>query len=212
MKHVLTVLLSVLLLPFGLQAQKVDFDLGIKLGANFTEIDGKYWESGYKANLLGGVFMGVNGKRIGLQVEGIFAQSTFVAGDKFKDIYGDFLQTGIDSLKGGSFKVNHLSIPVLLHIKLLPFATLQLGPQFSGLFSVRDNHELMQDASKMFKSSFDGVIGLWLRLPARLNIGARYVIGLSDVNNINNIYPGSELIDDVWHHRTLQLHIGYSIL
>lgn len=212
MKHFFTVLLSVLLLPFGVEAQKLDFDLGIKLGGNFTEIDGKYWERGYKANLLGGIFIGVNGKRIGLQVEGIFAQSTYVTGDKFKDIYGDFLQTGIDSLKVGSFQVNHLSIPVLLHIRLLPFATLQLGPQFSGLVSVRDSDELMQDASKMFKSSFDGVIGLWLRLPGRFNMGARYVLGLSDVNNISNIYPGSESIDDAWRHRTLQLHIGYSIL
>jgi len=211
MKKLLT-LITALMLPALVFAQKIDVDLGIKLGANFTNIDGKYWENGYKANLLGGAFLGINGKRLGVQVEGIFSQATYVTGDKFNDIYSDFLQTGKDSIKGGNFRVNYLSIPVLLNIKLFSRATIQLGPQFSGVVSVTDKDELVKDASELFKSSFDGVIGLWIDLPFRLNIGARYVIGLSNINKTDGMSSAGQQIDDAWKQRTLQLHIGYSIL
>jgi len=213
MKHLLTLLLTAVLFPASSQAQRLDFDLGLKLGANFSNINGKYWQNGYKANLLGGAFLGVNAKRIGVQLEGIFSQSTYVTGDRFNEIYSDILQTGKDSIKGGSFKVNHLSIPVLLNIRLFSRAMIQVGPQFSGVVAVNDRDELVKDASELFKSSFDGVIGLWLNLPARLNIGARYVIGLSNINKSDGTNSSTgQQIDDAWKHRTLQLHIGYSIL
>lgn len=212
MKHLITFLLAAVLFSAA-QAQRLDFDLGLKLGANFSNINGKYWQNGYKANLLGGAFLGVNAKRLGVQLEGIFSQSTYVTGDRFNEIYSDILQTGKDSIKEGSFRVNHLSIPVLLNIRLFSRAVIQVGPQFSGVVAVNDRDELVKDASELFKSSFDGVIGLWLNLPARLNIGARYVIGLSNINKSDGTNSSSgQQIDDAWKHRTLQLHIGYSIL
>ncbi|HRO42313.1 MAG TPA: outer membrane beta-barrel protein [Flavipsychrobacter sp.] len=211
MKQFVTLLVS-FLLPIVASAQKIDIDLGIKLGANFTNINGKYWENGYKANLLGGAFLGVNGKRLGVQLEGIFSQATFVTGDRFNEIYSDLLQTGKDSIKNGSFKVNYLSVPLLLNIKLFSRAVIQIGPQFSGVVMVNDRDELVKDAGELFKSSFDGVIGLWLNLPARLNLGARYVIGLSNINKSDGMNSAGQEIDDAWKHRTLQLHIGYSIL
>lgn len=208
MKRILTLVMVVIIsFPFSVEAQKMDVDLGIKIGANFNNINGKYWKNGYKANFLGGAFLGVNGGRLGLQLEGIFAQSTFVTGDKFNEIYKDAYQTGKDSVKEGSFKVNYLSVPVLLNIKLFSRAVIQLGPQYSGVVSVNDKDDLFNDAESLFKGSFDGVIGLWLKLPAHLNVGARYVIGLSKVNKNDN-----STLDDAWKQRSLQIHIGYSFL
>ncbi len=213
MKHIFTLLITVLLVSASTCAQKLDIDLGIKLGANLSDMNGKYWQHGYKANLLGGAFLGINGKRLGVQIEGIFAQSTYVTGEHFTDIYKDFIQTGKDSVKAGSFRVNHLSVPVLLNIRLFSRATIQLGPQFSGVVAVNDRDEMMKDALSLFKSSFDGVIGIWLNLPARLNIGARYVVGLSNVNASDGSNSSTgPTIDDAWKHKTLQLHLGYSIL
>jgi len=211
MKQFTSLLLIVFFLPFFVNAQKLDIDLGIKLGANFSNINGKYWDHGYKANLLGGAFLGVNGKRLGVQLEGVFSQSTYVTGEKFNDIYADFLQTGKDSIKNGSFKVNYLSVPLLLNVRLFSRAIIQVGPQFSGVVAVNDRDELVKDASELFKSSFDGVIGLWINLPARINIGARYVIGLSNINNSDGMDSAGLKIDDAWKQKTLQLHIGYSI-
>ena len=207
MKRIFTLLaLAVLGFSAKSSAQKIDVDLGIKVGANFSNINGKYWENGYKANFLGGVFLGVNGNKLGVQLEGIFSQSTYETGKDFHSLYGAFYNNAADSLKKGSFKVNYLSIPVLLNIKLFSRATIQLGPQYSGIVSVNDKDELIKDAKGLFKSgSLDGVIGLQINLPARLNIGARYVIGFSDINN-------ESAAEDAWKQRTLQVHIGYSIL
>lgn len=214
MKRIATLLAVVLMaLPFSGISQKLDLDLGIKLGANLSNINGKYWENGYKANFLGGAFLGVNGGRLGVQLEGIFSQSTFVAGDKFNEIYKDAFQTGKDSIKGGSFKVNYLSIPLLLNVKLFSRAVIQLGPQFSGLVSVQDKDELLTDAKSLFNSnSWDGVIGLWVNLPAHLNFGARYIIGFSNMNKHDGKTISTGEVDDAWKQKTLQLHIGYSFL
>ena len=212
MRHYLLLLCAAIMLPFTGFSQKLDIDLGIKFGANFTNINGKYWENGYKANLLGGAFLGVNGNRLGVQLEGIFSQATYVTGDRFNEVYKDMLQTGKDSLKGGSFKVNYLSIPVLLNLKLFSRAIIQVGPQFSGVVAVNDRDELVKDAKGLFKGSWDGVVGLWINLPARLNFGARYVIGLSNINQADGTTSNNQQIDDAWRQRTLQLHIGYSLL
>jgi len=214
MNRIITLITAIVLcLPLGALAQRPEVDLGLKVGANFSNINGKYWESGYKANFLGGLFLAVNGGKLGVNLEGLFSQSTYVTGDRFNEIYKDAFQTGKDSIKGGSFKVNYLSIPVLLNIKLFSRATIQLGPQFSGVASVQDKDELFKDAKGLFKSSFDGVIGVQLNLPAHLNIGARYIIGLSNINQEGDPKNAvGQSIDDAWKQRSLQLHIGYSIL
>ena len=212
MKQVLTLLFAFMFaLPVAMKAQKTDVDLGVKLGANFTSINNSYWENGYKANLLGGIFLGINPGKLGVQIEGIFSQSTYVAGDTFNTVYKEFYNVGKESVKNGSLRVNYLSIPVLLNIKLFSRAIIQLGPQFSGVVSVQDKDELFRDAKGLFKASWDGVIGVDLKLPAHLDVGARYIIGFSDMNNtdINNT---SSKVDDAWKRRTLQLHVGYSIL
>jgi hypothetical protein len=132
-------------------------------------------------------------------------------GPKFSDVYKEFYQTGKDSIKDGSFRVNNLSIPLLLNIKLFSRAVIQLGPQFTGVVSVRDKDELFKDAKSLFKSSFDGVIGVNLKLPAHLDIGARYIIGLSNMHSTNGTNT-TQQVDDTWKQRTLQIHLGYSIL
>jgi hypothetical protein len=214
MKRTLTLLIIALVaIPFAGQAQKIDVDLGLKVGANFSNINGTHWESGYKANFLGGVFLGVNGPKLGVTVEGLFTQSTFVTGKGFYGLYKDAYRTAADSAKSGSFKVNYISIPVLLNIKLFSRATIQLGPQFSGVASVKDRDELLNDAQELFKGGFDGVIGVQLSLPAHLNVGARYIIGLSNINKGDGTTNNAGIqIDDAWKQRSLQLHIGYSIL
>ncbi|MBS1588777.1 MAG: PorT family protein [Bacteroidetes bacterium] len=206
--------LTLLFIPTFLFAQKsnTDVDLGIKLGANFSNINGKYWENGYKANLLGGAYLGINGRRVGIQLEAVYTQATFVTGNQFTDIYKDFLQTGKDSIKGGNFRVNYITVPLLLNIRFFSHATIQLGPQFSGVMSVQDKDEMIKDASKLFNNSWDGVIGLWIKLPAHLNFGVRYIIGLSNINKLDGTNSNKQQINDAWQQRALQLHLGYSIL
>lgn len=191
-------------------AQGIHF--GIKTGANFNQIDGKYWENGYKANFQGGAYFNIQGAILGGQIEGIFTQSTYVAGNGFNQLYKDYFKTGMDSIQGGSFKVNYLSIPVLLNIKLLPFLKMQFGPQYSGVVSVQDEKSLMKDAKTLFKGgSLDGVVGVWLDLPIHINLGVRYVVGLSNINSNDGANVGSQEIVDAWRQKILQVHIGLNL-
>jgi hypothetical protein len=186
--------------------------IGVKTGANFNQIDGKYWENGYKASLQGGVFFTIQGVILGVQVEGTFTQSTYVAGSGFNQLYKDYFNTGMDSIQGGSFKVNYLSVPILLNMKLLPFLKMQVGPQYSGVVSVQDEKSLMKDAKSLFKSgSMDGVVGIWVDLPMRLNVGVRYIVGLSNINSNDGANVGSQEIVDAWRQKNLQVHVGLTL-
>ncbi|RYZ53221.1 MAG: PorT family protein [Sphingobacteriales bacterium] len=194
-----------------LKAQKLGIDLGLKVGANFSQISGDYWENGYKANLLGGVFLGVNGPKLGVQIEGIFSQSTYVAGQGFNELYSDYFNMGKDSIQGGSFKVNYLSIPLLLNIKLFPMVKIQAGPQYSGVVGVKDKEQLLKDATELFKSgSFDGVVGISVDFPARISAGARYIVGLSNINEQDGAAAAGQ-VSDAWRQKSLQVHVGYRL-
>jgi hypothetical protein len=209
MKSKLILLLIMMALcPAMLHAQdgvsRLRLKAGIKAGLNFSQLKGDSWESGYKTNLLGGVYLGVQGPKLGVQAEGLFTQSTYVTGTDFKQIGLNHFNNIADSARQGSFRVNSLSIPLLLNLKLFNNAVIQLGPQYTGIVSVDDKDALLKDAASLFsKGDLSGVAGLWIELPMHLNIGARYIFGLTDVNN-------SDQLQESWKRKVVQVHLGYT--
>jgi hypothetical protein len=180
--------------------------LGIKAGANFSSIKGETWENGIKANLAAGLYAGFKAEHIGVQVEALFSQSDYVTGSDFHDVYGSYYQNIGDSVKKGMFRVNKLSIPLLFQFKILPGLWIQLGPQYTGIVSVKDMDNLVTDAKSMFKTNnIQGVAGATFNL-GNFNVGARYIFDFSDINNTN------VNADDVWKERVLQIHVGLKIL
>jgi len=190
--------------PIKLSIPKID--LGLKLGANMAQLSGNSWDNGYKASFLGGIFTGFRAHKMGVQAELFFSQSNYsVQGHDFYDAYSQFYNNAKDSAKNGAFRVTYMNIPVLFQYKIVPLLWLQIGPQYSGVVSVKDADGLVKDAKSLFKSgSVSGVIGLELKLPLHINFGARYVIGFSDVNATN--------ISGAWQEKQLQIHVGYTIL
>lgn len=211
-KNILLALITIIM-PSMLWAQtKVsvpNLDLGIKVGANFAKLDGDTWDNGYKAGFLGGAFVGLRGNRFGVQLEGFFSQTHYTTtGQQFYTVYQgapQLFNQAIDSTKTGNFRAGYFNIPVLFEMKLLPMLWLQIGPQYSGIVSVKDANGFVNDAKSLFKSGYiSGVGGLELKLPFHLDAGARYVLGFSDLNNSN--------IKGAWQQRTIQLHVGYTFL
>lgn len=208
-------LIAALCLPVFSNAQiglssvsPIDVDLGVKLGANFAKLNSDSWDKGYKAGFLGGIYSGIHTKKIGLQVEALFNQARYTTtGTEFYNAYKGipgFFKNAADSAVNGTINVNYVSIPILLHVKFIGNSWLQLGPQFSSVLSVKDKDDLLKDAKGMFKSGdISGVIGIWLNLPLNLNVGARYIIGFSDLDNTT--------VSQSWKSRTIQIHIGYNI-
>ena len=183
-----------------------NLDLGIKLGANFAKLDGKDWDGGYKASYLGGLFAGMRFKKVGVQVEVFYSQTSYsVDGKGFYSLYHTFYTNAKDSLKKGAFRVSYYNIPVLLQIKLFSSLWAQIGPQYSGVIAVKDADKLLTNAKTLFKSGdVSAVVGLEAKLPFHLVVGARYVLGLSSLNKT--------AVADGWQQRTIQAHIGYSFL
>jgi hypothetical protein len=193
-------LVIILLMSSGLVAEAKkggvvpNIDLGVKLGANFAKLDGKSWDNGYKANFLGGVFAGMRFNKVGVQIEGFYSQTNYtVDGYGFYSLYKGFYNNAGDSLKKGSLKVSYFNIPVLFEVKLLPMLWAQIGPQYSGVLHVSDPDNMLQDAGS-----------LEAKLPFHLVIGARYVLGLSSMNNT--------AVSDAWQQRVIQAHVGFSFL
>lgn len=204
MKKVFLSLLAAFSLAGAANAQSID--VGLKLGANLSQLNGESWDGGYKANILGGVFVGVRAVRMGVQAEAFFTQSTYTIGKTPRDFAMANYKNAVDSAKGGSFRLNQLSVPVLFQLKVVGPLWLQAGPQFTATLSSSDKDNLLKNPDDFFKkASVDGVVGAQAILPFKLQAGVRYVFGLSGINS-------AEGVADSWKQRSFQIHIGYSFL
>jgi hypothetical protein len=210
MKRIAALSLLLISLASSVHAQdlpvvnRVKVNFGPKIGVNLSKMDGKTWDAGYKTNLLGGVFVSVHGRRFGVQVEGLFSQTTYVTGQDFNSVYNGYIAAGKDSLKNGQFKISYFNIPVMAQLHALNRAWLQAGLQYSGVVSVEDKDAFLKDAQTLFdKGNVAAVFGLWIDVTNRINAGARYVMGL---NNVQSSDLSS--VSDNWKQRDVQVHIG----
>lgn len=207
-----------LLFPAMLMAQhgrgRTQYEVGIKFGANIAKLNGDTWEGGFKTNLVGGLNGGIRGGRVGVALEALYSQSTYETGKSFYDFYSAYYNNAADSLKKGSFSVNHINVPLLLQIKVMPVLWIQVGPQYSAVLSKEDKDNLLKgnDFKKIFdKSELSGVAGVHIRLPAHFNITGRYIFGLTDVKG-DNFNAAASKGSDVWKQRQIQVCLGYNFL
>ncbi len=181
--------------------------LGIKVGMNLAQLNGETWESGYKTNALGGIFLGVHNKKIGVTLEGLFSQASYTTGKNFRQLDSAYFANAKDSAKQGTFRVNYFNIPLLFDLKILNRVWLQLGPQYSGVVGVKDVNSLMKDAKKLFGTGdLSGVVGLHITMPLHLTIEGRYIFGLTDMK------ASSVNVSEKWNQKTIQVSIGYNFL
>jgi hypothetical protein len=174
---------------------------GPKIGVNLSKVDGQSWDGGYKTNLLGGIWLAVHGNRFGIQVEGLYSQTSYITGPGFDTIYKQYIQAGKDSLQNGQFRLSYFNIPIMAQVRILNRVWLQVGPQYSGVVSIRDKDEFVKDAEQLFHQGTISVVGgLWIEMTRHLNAGARYVMALSDFNKTDL---------ESWKQRDVQIHIGY---
>lgn len=192
--------------PSVSKALPVDIKLGIKGGLNFARLNGDAWTAGSKTGFHAGAFASVGVKKIGGQIEAIYSQNTYnVRGAKLAATPTLLKDPANDSTRTGDLGVSYINIPILLNLNLFGNAVIQLGPQYSGVLSVNDKDNILNDPDGFFNNSdVSGVVGIWLNLPFKLNAGARYIFGFSDQNFSS--------IGESWKRRNIQIHVGYSFL
>ena len=196
MKSKVYLLIAVVLIAQAVNAQ---FTAGIKGGANLTKIDGKSFKEEFKTGyLLGGFAMIGLGEKFALQPEVLWNQSSTRVDTSFKTVY----QSAFQEVKDGNVKLNYLSVPVLLNYKLIGnFLSLQVGPQFGILINKDDN--LLENGRQAFKSGDFSMLGGAQIKISKFVGSARYVVGLNNLNDIDN--------KDKWKSQGLQLAVGIAL-
>ena len=168
--------------------------LGIKAGANIFKLDGKTFNDEFKFgyNLGGFAEIGL-GKKVSIQPEVLWNQTNYRTGTG----------SNLDTIYKANFKgdLNYLSIPILLNLKPGKGVTFQVGPQFGILLN--KDETLLKNGQQAFKSGdFSMLGGVQFNLGA-LKIGGRYVVGLTDINDIDN--------KEKWKNQGFQVYLGYAI-
>jgi hypothetical protein len=201
-----SLLTTIVMLFLSLQNSAQGLLLGIKAGVNFDRTQGEHLDGNFNGYFLGGAYAGLSFSAFKIQIETLFSQSNIATGSTFHDAFKQYVNTNVTDLKEGSFKMNELSIPLTVGYRLLPkLLWLQAGVQYTGVVSINDVHDYLQESKRVFTSGYlSGVIGAELTLPLNLNAGARYVIGITDRNKTD--------VPEHWRTNHIQVHVGYSFI
>ena len=197
--------LFLVLLSSALFAQsKVDaerenfFRFGAKAGVNINKINGQAYTDGFRYNFQGGVFAQFNfSKTFGIQPEISFVQTESEFTNDTNTIYDDLFGGGSQH----KAKLNYLEIPVLLNINVGPSkrVKLQLGPSYGALLKETVD-SLKTNVNSIYKNGeWSAIGGIWLQLPL-INLSARYKLGLTNINGIDDRQQ--------WKNQAIQVSIG----
>lgn len=196
MKTKLFSLFAALLLSSAMMAQ---FHVGVKAGANIIKVDGKSFKDQFKYGYHLGGFMEIPlGKKFVVQPELLFNQYAVTMDSNFSHVYQNVFNSAYQS----NVKLNYLSIPLLLNYKLIGnFLSIQAGPQFSIL--MQQNKTLLQNGANAFKQGDFAMIGGAQAKVGPFRFNGRYVIGLNNINDIDN--------KDKWKSQGFQLSVGLAL-
>ena len=187
----------IVLLGFFLNGYSQNFKLGVKFGTSINKISGQSFKDGFTFGYHVGAFSEIKlSNKFFLQPEVYFSEINVDSSSRFDDVYSDL------GKKIQGIKLEYLNIPILLNYKVGKLMVLQLGPQYGILLN--KNSALIYNGEQAFKTGeFSMVGGLQFKI-ANLRIYGRYVIGLQNINNIDN--------QETWKNESIQLGIGLSIL
>ena len=170
------------------------FKIGFKAGTTLNKISGQTFKDqfSYGYHLGGFVTIGM-GKKFAIQPEVLLNQINLDSSNKFSDVYK------FDKLN--SVKLQYLSIPLLLNYNAGKLLTLQAGPQFGVLLN--KSNTLVQNGKEAFKGGdFSMLGGMQLNI-SHFRFYGRYIIGLSNLNDIDN--------KDKWTNQSVQLGVGLAL-
>ena len=173
------------------------FRFGAKAGVNINKVQGKSYKEGFNYNFQAGGFLQFNfSKRFGIQPEVNFVQTSSEFSNDANTIYDDLFRDGSQK----KAKLNYLEVPVLLNINLgtSKRIKLQVGPAYGGL--LKQTVDSLKVNGDIYKNSeWSAIGGLWIQLPF-INLGARYKLGLTNINAIDD--------KQTWKNQAIQVFAG----
>ncbi len=206
MKYFLSVVLIVLTFSAA-QAQQTSTETwhyGVKADINLSNATGSGMSSsGFTTSFQAGVFaLHSLGNKFDFQPELLFTQTNFKKGSDFYTYY--FNSGSLNNINPNApdaINLSYLNVPLLLKYNFNKALSLLAGPQAGVL--LYDVDGLRTDGKGGFKRvEISGNAGLQFNV-ANIAISARYNVGLTNINNIDNRYP--------WKSQHLQFGIAVKI-
>lgn len=215
MKKIAFLLFTALTISFASQAQ-----IGVKLGANLTNLAGDLQDEDNfqnKLGFVGGITYNIplsSDNFVSIQPELLYSQK----GYKRSDYTTTNATTGQQLRYEGKVNYSYLDLPVLLKINAGP-VFFEAGPQFSYLLSIKDNTEVTDVATGVDFESYQRVdkdplaefevgyaAGVGVQIPLGLSLNLRYngsVSALAKDDNRDELANG--------RHSVYQATIGFKL-
>jgi hypothetical protein len=177
-----------------INAQLIKF--GIKGGSTISKINGNSFVNKFEYGYHLGVFSQVKlTKKLTLQPEIFLSQINTTVDSNFNSIYSSIY----NSTYRKNIDLKYITIPLVVNFNINKILALQGGAQYGILMD--NNKNLLQNGQQAFKagdlSAVGGVqLNIW-----KLLISGRYLIGLNNINDIDN--------RDKWKSQSAQLAIGF---
>jgi hypothetical protein len=193
-RKVLIISVTLVFFTTVIHAQKKGFHIGIKAGVNANLINGTSLQDNFTYNyLLGALIQVPIVHRLSIQPELLFSQSSTISSNNLSQPFDP------NNPNNQNITLNYLELPILLNLG--GAFKFQIGPQYSIL--INNNNTLLANGQDAFKSgNFSMCGGFQWRLPILgLHLGARYLIGLSDISSIAN--------QANWKSQSLQISTGF---
>jgi hypothetical protein len=158
--------------------------MGARVGMQMQNLYGSTpWNNKFSSGVLGGAFFGVYHKYIGGRVEAT------VRSVEYKNVN-----------TGARVKIGNFDIPLLAEVRPMRELKVHVGTQLTVFPLVEDRGG--NDAKRFFASQeFSFVIGVEGDLPWKIIAGARFIKGLSDIND-------SYMVGK-WTTASGQFYVGY---
>ena len=190
--------LSLALVAISLNvANAQSFHAGIKFGANINKLSGQSFKDEFTYGYHAGIFTEIPiSRKWTIQPEVVFSEVNKDTSSKFSQLYN------LNANRASNIKFSYLTVPLILNYNITSLVSLQAGPQFGILL---DQHkDLLQNGKAAFKQGdFSMVGGVQVKLSS-FRLYARYVVGLNNLNDIDN--------QDNWKNQSIQVGVGLSIL
>lgn len=168
--------------------------IGIKGGASVNKITGKSFNNQFSFGYHIGGFATIKiSDKIGIQPEVLINQTNVDTSSKFSDIYAFNKVNGV--------KLNQLSIPLLLNYSPNKFVSFQAGPQYSILMN-KDKTFIANGKDAFKTGDFSMLGGIQLNI-TKIRVYARYAVGLSNLNDIDD--------KEKWKSQSVQLGVGFTL-
>ncbi|WP_294822418.1 porin family protein [uncultured Flavobacterium sp.] len=197
MKKIL--LSAVAVMAFGAAAQAQEMKFGVKAGLNIANQGSDAETEGSRMGLhIGGVAEFKLSENFSIQPELLYS----MMGSKVNTITEDLTVEEVDN------KLDYLTLPVLAKYYIMEGLSLEAGPYVGFLMSAKQEDTDIKDGIKSIDFGLNA--GVAYDLPMGVFFQARYVLGLSDINDAGDTEIGGVTYEaPKVTNNGLQISVGY---